>query len=363
MSKPEKPYDDCPLFAHDNGQWAKKILGKLYYFGPWTADRKAVAALKVYLKQRDFLFAGTRPPADEPTVADLLNAFLGPKDRALKNGEISQVTFNEYEAVCDVLAAWGKHRQLSTLHPIDFQNLREALGQGKTRRLAPVTVKRRLAIARMILKSARRLRVTVDYDDELKSPSARILRKIKNSKIRLFNSKQVRQIVRDADDELQGMILLGINCGFGPQDCCDLPTNRVDLENGWHNFHREKTGVERRCPLWPETVKALRGATNNGKVFAAKWNRRNIAYHFRKIVDDFYVQDVTEFYSLRRSFETIATTSGVPQAVIDAIMGHVAAANDMSATYRQKIFQEQLLQCSNHVRKWYLGNLPSLDTF
>ncbi len=55
MGKPEKPYDDYPLFAHDNGQWAKKIRGKLHYFGPW-ADPSA--ALADFLKQRDYLFAG-----------------------------------------------------------------------------------------------------------------------------------------------------------------------------------------------------------------------------------------------------------------------------------------------------------------
>ncbi len=360
MKKPEKPYDDYPLFAHHNGQWAKKVRGKLYYFGPWADP---AAALAEFLKQRDYLFAGLRPPTDEPTVAELLDTFLGPKDRALNAGELFQVTYNEYDAVCDIMAEWGKHRQLSTLTAVDFRLLREAIGQGKTRPLGAVTVKRRLTIARMVFKVARKLRVTVDYDDELRSPPARILRKIRNSKVRLFTSKQVRQIVKNADGELRGMVLLGINCGFGPKDCCDLPTNRVDLNNGWHNFHREKTGVERRCPLWPETVKSLRNATNNGNVFAAKWNRRNIAYHFRQLVDNFYVKDVTEFYSLRRTFETIATTSGVSQAVIDTIMGHVPASDDMSAVYLQKIFNEQLLQCSNHVRQWYLGKLPSLDTF
>ena len=360
MSKPDKPYDGYPLFAHDNGQWAKKIRGKLHYFGPW-ADHSGAAA--EFLRQRDYLFAGLRPPTDEPTVAELLDTFLGWKDRAFKNSEISEVTYNEYEAVCDVIAAWGKQRQLHTLNASDFQLLRDALGQGKTRRLGPVTIRRRLTIARMILRSARKLRVTLDYEDDLRSPSARTLRRIRNSKVRLFTSKQVRQIVKSANGELRGMVLLGVNCGFGPKDCCDLPTTRIDLKNGWHNFHREKTGVERRCPLWPETIKALRGATNNGSVFASKWNRRNIAYHFRKLVDDFYVKDVTQFYSLRRTFETIATTSGVSQAVIDAIMGHVPASDDMSAVYRQKIFNEQLLQCSNHVRKWYQGKLPNLDTF
>ena len=40
--------------------------------------------------------------------------------------------------------------------------------------------------------------------------------------------------------------------------CANLRMGNLDLEKGWLDFPRPKTGVERRAPLWPETVEALR---------------------------------------------------------------------------------------------------------
>ena len=34
-SKPDKPRPYFPLFAHATGYWAKKVRGKLVYFGKW----------------------------------------------------------------------------------------------------------------------------------------------------------------------------------------------------------------------------------------------------------------------------------------------------------------------------------------
>ena len=54
------------------------------------------------------------------------------------------------------------------------------------------------------------------------------------------------------------MILLGVNAGFGNADCATLPKSVVDLEGGWIRFPRPKTGIERRCPLWTETMGAMK---------------------------------------------------------------------------------------------------------
>ena len=44
--KPGKPYPEFPLYAHPNGQWAKRTGGKLHYFGLWCVTRTDIQRAK-----------------------------------------------------------------------------------------------------------------------------------------------------------------------------------------------------------------------------------------------------------------------------------------------------------------------------
>src|SRR5262249_61068599 len=77
---------------------------------------------------------------------------------------------------------------------------------------------------------------------------------------KLFRPEEVGKLLAAASVQVRAMILLGINCGFGNSDCGNLPLSAVNLDAGWIDYPRPKTGIPRRCALWPETVQALRDA-------------------------------------------------------------------------------------------------------
>ena len=97
-----KPYPDFPLTAHRNGQWCKKIRGKVHYFGrieDWQS------ALQLFQLQKDDLYAGRKPRSgDEPTLGELMNQFLWSKKLLVQSGEITARSYDDYQGTCDKIA-------------------------------------------------------------------------------------------------------------------------------------------------------------------------------------------------------------------------------------------------------------------
>src|SRR4051812_36036535 len=126
-AKPSKPYPEFPLFPHAAGYWAKKIRGKMHYFGPWADPDGALAK---YLEQKDALHSGRKPREDTQgvTVKQLCNRFLNAKTARRDVGEITHRTWQGYKYACDLLVAHlGKQRLVADLDPDDFAALRNKM--------------------------------------------------------------------------------------------------------------------------------------------------------------------------------------------------------------------------------------------
>ncbi len=382
-----KPHPDFPLFPHATGRWAKKVKGKFAYFGKVADDPNGQAALVLWLKQKDDLLAG-RTPQTKPEGLDLrelLDRYVVAKRARVDSGEITPRTFNELFTCCkrigDVL---GLDRLVVNLVPDDFSKLRRAIAKI----WGPTRLGNEVQRVRSVFKfgyESRLIDRPVLFGPEFKKPSAKTLRlnRAKNGE-RAFTAEQLRAIIDAAGVQMKAMILLGINCGFGNGDCAKLPLGAVDLKGGWITCARPKTGIERRIPLWPETVAALEVAIaerpkpkdkadaslmfitkyggpwdksavtevgKDGKLIIA--NHSPISQAFRKVLTALKLhRPGLGFYAIRHTFETVGGASK-DQVSVNAIMGHVDST--MAGHYREYIDDERLVAVVNHVRGWLFG--------
>jgi integrase len=384
-SKPNKPYGEFPLFAHANGSWAKKIRGKLHYFGKWDDPD---AALQKYLDGKDELHAGRTPRVngDGLTVADLCNQFLTAKRHLLDTCEITDRSFRDYYATSErVVNNFGKSRIVDDLVADDFQQMRMTLA--KTR--GPVALGNEIGRIRMVFKFGYDnglIEKPVRYGQSFNKPNRKTLRKAKNANgPRMFEADELRRIISECDPIMRAMVLLGANCGFGQSDIANLPISAVDLNAGWLNYPRPKTGVERRCPLWPETIGAMReaisqrpepkSADDDGCVFITKYGNRwvrtsnnpdpakraaidAVAQQFSKLLVELKINGKRNFYALRHTFETIGGESR-DQVAVNSLMGHVDSS--MAGVYRERISDERLQAVVETVRTWLWPNEESAD--
>ena len=381
VAKPAKPYPDFPLFPHATRRWAKKIKGKFVYFGPWDDPD---GALQRYLDRKDDLYAGRTPrvSSDSLTVCELINRFLTEKQQAVDAGELHPRTWKGYHDTCGwVVECFGRSMAVKDLRPEDFSRLRFELA--KT--MGPETLRTNLTRVRVLFKwgyDSDLLEKPVKCGPGFKSPSKRVMLQNRNANGgRMFSADELRRMIDAADTQLRALILLGLNCGFGNNDCATLKLSTLDAEPGWIDHARPKTGVPRRCPLWPETVQALgqaiatrpkpetpedaelvflssRGRRLMGTTAKRHW-RNAIWPKFNALVTRLGLQKPRRgFYSLRHVFETVAGGSK-DQIAVDAIMGHVTPGE--GTTYRESIDDSRLQAVVDYVRRWLFGESVDQD--
>ena len=224
------------------------------------------------------------------------------------------------------------------------------------------------------------------YGEGFSVPSAKAMRREREQKPKkLVKAAHLRVLLAKARQPLRAMILLGINCAFGNTDCALLPRAALDLEGGWVEFPRPKTGGFRRCPLWAETVAALkdwleqppRGKrpqaddlvfhTHHGNSWQDAKNTL-LSAEFRKLcVEAKLPNPLPRFYDLRHTFVTVASQTETAKA-IRVITGHIPSASDILAVSydeRPTVSDRRLKRVTDRVWRWLQrsgGPKPAVQT-
>jgi integrase len=378
--KRAKPHPDFPLFKHATGRWCKKVRRKFHYFGYIADDPSGQAALDEWLRVKDDLLAGRVPrPKDEkaPTIRDLLNRFLDGKELASDNGEVTRRTFVELRdrTAKRIARVIGLAQPIAGVTTADFERLRADL-----KGLALSTQTLEIQRIRSVFNFAYQQGV-IDRPvrfGSFKAPGAKVLRRARQKNrqggLKMFEAAEIRALLDHSRPRMRAMILLAANAGYGNSDIGTLRWSAVDLEGGWVTHPRPKTGAERRCPLWRETIEALKEIrdkrpvpkdasyadrvflTQNGEPFVRlvgdDWHD-TIGPVFYKVMQRAEVQRAGRaFYALRHGAATIAGETG-DQVATDFIMGHLR--DDMASVYRERIDDRRLRRVVEHVHVWLFG--------
>lgn len=375
MQKPEKPTPDFPLFPHSSGQWAKKIKGSMRYFGPWDNPDAALTlyesekkAWELNINPRTMTIVPMLGNKNDLSISDGINLFLDYVEQKVKQSELSNRSYRDYKGSCQrVLQVIPRSFPINGMTTQQWAKIEQSLRDG----LNPTTAGNhinRVLICFKWLKDNRLIQEPY-YGTAMKRPSkAKIRIAKKSSGKRWFDRDEILSLLAGARPSIAAMILLGVNCGYGNADCARLQTSWIDLDEGWIDFARPKTGIDRRAKLWPETLErihtwlAIRPKVTVPWLFVTRlgnqWSEEDstncqIAKTFRDLCKTVGLHvNGRGFYGLRRTCETIGGNAK-DQVALDYIMGHIDQT--MGGVYRQRIEDHRLVAVSDVIRNWLFG--------
>ena len=168
-----------------------------------------------------------------------------------------------------------------------------------------------------------------NFGTEFKKPGKREVRKhLRQKGDRTLSPIEIIETVNELGVHYRAAALLGVNCGFGPSDCHELHTSAINYDAAEINYPRPKTGEDRRCPLWPETIEALKlserfrpKAAKPDRVFKFTDGMLGKKFSSALRAAGAYREHQTSLYSLRHTLATIGRRAG-DDAALRVILGH-----------------------------------------
>ena len=270
---------------------------------------------------------------------------------AARKAETSPATFRRYEEVtAKFLAFLGAKAQapLEEVAKTQILAFREALAATS----APATVNTALKIIRRIFRSAR-------LDGYLLSDPAEGVKTIKNHSTlerRPFTIDELKRVLDVAGDEWAGLIKFGLYTGQRLGDLAALTWTQIDLERDEIALTTRKTGkrllIPIAAPLREHLLTLEIGDNSRGPVHpnafeilhAQNGRVGTLSNQFSELLVDAGLREPRNhksrgigrnarrggidlsFHSLRHTAVSLLKDAGVPDAVVQALVGHESAA-------------------------------------
>jgi len=218
-------------------------------------------------------------------------------------------------------------------------------------KVSPKTANHGLKCVKMLFKSAKRDGVISEDPSEFVDT----VRREQGVKKQPFSMDQLRTILRAADEEWQSMICFGLYTGQRLADIANLSWSNIDKARGELRLATRRTGKvlilplaapllanikklpssdDPHSPLHPKAYAILQkegkssSLSNQFADLLARAGLREKKSH-KKSKDRSLSRRTVEplsFHSLRRSATTFMHEAGIPQAVVQAMIGHDSAA-------------------------------------
>jgi integrase len=269
---------------------------------------------------------------------------------ATKQPEVSPRTFDFYSSTIAKFLAWLGQKADSPIAEItkgDLVSYRNTLAQ----KVSAKTANHDLRGAKMLFLAARR-------DEVLATNPAEFVEGVKQrkdlSKRRAFTIPELRAILDVADPEWQSMVYFGLYTGQRLSDIGQLTWSNIDLEKGELRLTAGKTGKTLILPLAAPLQRLLEALPSSDHPDAPLHPRaaRALGRHgrsaalsnqFSQILADAGLRPRTNhestgkgrdaarqqyalsFHSLRRTATTLLHEAGIPQQVVQAMIGHDSA--------------------------------------
>lgn len=321
------------LTLHPNGQWCRRVDGRLRYFG------------RDYQQAVIRLASESRPEGPPTTVGMLVEAWMGWQS----SRDIAPSTLDWYRMCSEKAVRWlGRDSRVESVQPEDVERLLRSSA------LSPVAARNVLRVVRGMVswgedaglcRAPRGMRTW-------KGPSEASVRRTRVVSELSWTAEECRALCTGGGERGRILALLGLNLGYGPADLAE--GIQYESEHGeWAGGRRRKTGIPRLGWLWPETRDLLRGRRTIGTT-SGSW---------MSVLFDRHCMDVgverrrRGMQALRRTMRTVADASGDVTAC-RLLMGH--AEPGMERFYVLEVSRDRVRAVCERVRRWWAhGPAPS----